>query len=205
MKENESNRNLLDENDYDVYHCYQKLSDAVTAYEIDTITKYNIKNKSTGFEEDIDLHSYISTIRTEKDIQRFWHNNYKDDCTPIKFNGIPFALLNKRRYICNQGKDINVKNKKRRKNDRQQKSLSNDHSVFKTRKSNQPSKKMNCPAQFAVKKLLYFPGYEISKSSSQWKQDEKKKSLKKQLMSLKNSRIPNEEEDDVDVDVVVST
>ena len=64
---------------------------------------------------------------------------------------------------------------------------------------------MNCPAQFTVKKLLYFPGYEISKSSSQWKQDEKKKSLKKQLMSLKNSRIPNEEEEDVDVDFVVST
>ena len=43
MKENESNRNLIDENDYAVYHCYRELSDAVTAYEIDTITKYNIK------------------------------------------------------------------------------------------------------------------------------------------------------------------
>ena len=64
-------------------------------------------------------------------------------------------------------------------------------------------KKMNCPAQFSVKKLLYFPGYEVSKSSSQWKQDKKKKSLKHKLMSLKNSSIPSEEED-VGVDYVVS-
>ena len=70
--------------------------------------------------------------------------------------------------------------------------------MFKTRNRNQPSKKMSCPAQFAVKKLLYFPGYEVAKSSSKWKQDEKKKSLKKKLMSLKNSIIPSEEEEDVD-------
>ena len=95
MKENESNRNLIDENDYAVYHFYRELSDAVTSYEIDTITKYNIKNKSKGFNEDTDLQSYLSTIRTEKDIQLFWHSNYKEDCTPVKFNGIPFAFLNK--------------------------------------------------------------------------------------------------------------
>ena len=64
-------------------------------------------------------------------------------------------------------------------------------------------KKMSCPAQFAVKKLLYFPGYEVSKSSSKWKQVEKKKSLKKKLMSSKNSSIPSEEED-VGVDFVIS-
>ena len=29
MKENEFNRNLIDENDYAVYHCYRELSDAM--------------------------------------------------------------------------------------------------------------------------------------------------------------------------------
>ena len=56
-------------------------------------------------------------------------------------------------------------------------------------------KEINLPKRnekFVVKKLLYFPCYEVSKLSSKWKQDEKKKSLKKKLMSLNNSSIPSE-------------
>ena len=44
--------------DYSVFHSYRELSDVVTAYEIETISKYN-----KGFDVDINLENYLSTVR----------------------------------------------------------------------------------------------------------------------------------------------
>ena len=48
--------------DYSVFHSYREVSDAVTAYEIETISKFNVKNKYKGFDVDIYLENYLSTI-----------------------------------------------------------------------------------------------------------------------------------------------
>ena len=121
-----------------------------------------------------------------EDINLFWSTSYNDDCTPIKFNGVPFMLLNKRRYICHQGKDKDVKTKEKRKRVRQEQSNISEHYTVKSRKAIQPSKKRNCPAQFTVKKLLYFPDYEITPSSdTQYKRKEILRKFRKDLMALK--------------------
>ena len=84
------------------------------SFEIETITKCTLTNKSKGFQgENTNLESYLSTIDSEKDINLFWQNNYRG--TPIKLNGTPFVLLNTRRYVCSQGKGKNAKTKKQRK------------------------------------------------------------------------------------------
>ena len=68
-----------------------------------------MNNKYKGFDVDISLENYLSTIDCEEDINLFWsYRLYNGDCTPIKFNCVPFVLLNKRRYICHQCKDKDV-------------------------------------------------------------------------------------------------
>ena len=44
---------------------------------------------------------------------------------------------------------------------------------------------MDCPAQFSVKKVLYFPGYKLSGKETNRQQDDVKKRLKTALMNLK--------------------
>ena len=173
-----------DNSNYDVYHSYLELANAVTAHEIETITKYTFCNKAKGFDEDTNLDMYVRSIKTEKDIHLFWQNNFRDDSTPIKFNGIPFVLLNNRRYVCHQGKDRDEKRKEKRKIKRQ--SINPEHAyAVKSRKRRQPSKKMDCPAHFSVKKVLYFPEYKLSGKESKRKQDDVKKQLRTSLINLK--------------------
>ena len=52
----------------DVYHSYGELADVVVAFEIETITKYKLHNKSKGFDEETHLEIYLSTINCEKTI-----------------------------------------------------------------------------------------------------------------------------------------
>ena len=68
-----------------------------------------------GFNTNTDLQTYLSTIKSEKDIRLLWQNKGKDDNTPIEFNGTPFVLLNKRLYTCHQGKDRNKEKNDKRK------------------------------------------------------------------------------------------
>ena len=54
---------------------------------------------------------------------------------------------------------------------------------IKTRKLSQPSKKLNCPVQFSVKKLCRFPEYKISKDTS-WQRSSTSKKIKLVLQQL---------------------
>ena len=54
---------------------------------------------------------------------------------------------------------------------------------IKTRKLSQPSKKLNCPVQFSVKKLYRFPEYKISKDTS-WQRSSTSKKIKLFLQQL---------------------
>ena len=59
-----------------------------------------------------------------------------------------------------------------------------DHTQHvKTRKLSQPSKKLNCPVQFSVKKLCRFPEYKISKDTS-WQRSSTSKKIKLVLQQL---------------------
>ena len=59
-----------------------------------------------------------------------------------------------------------------------------DHTQhIKTRKLSQPSKKLNCPVQFSVKKLYRFPEYKISKDTS-WQKSSTSKKIKLVLQQL---------------------
>ena len=59
-----------------------------------------------------------------------------------------------------------------------------DHTQhIKTRKLSQPSKKLNCPVQFSVKKLYRFPEYKISKDTS-WQRSSTSKKIKLVLQQL---------------------
>ena len=51
--ENAENTSVVD--DYSVFHSYRELSDVLTTYEIETISKFNMTNIFKGFDVDISL------------------------------------------------------------------------------------------------------------------------------------------------------
>ena len=85
------------------------------SHEIDTTTKYNLKNKYNGFDVDTTLSDYSSTITSEKDIKLSWENNWVTVGEPKKLNGTPFVFLNNRQFVCHQVKDKDEKTKIKRK------------------------------------------------------------------------------------------
>ena len=92
----------------------------------------------------------------------FWENHSKNDNFPIRFDSVPYIFLANRDYQCHQGT-------KKQKFKETHKDLVRgaDHTQhIKTRKLSRPSKKLNCPVQFSVKKLYRFPEYKISKDTS---------------------------------------
>ena len=185
--------------DYLFYDTSFELNNAIRSLEIDTTTKYNLKNKHKGFDDDTTLSDYLTTISSEKDIKISWENNYSGDYTPIEFNGTPFVFLNKRRYVCHQGKDKDEITKKKRQEKAD--SANSEHYSRKKRQRSMESKKLNCPAQFTVKKILYFPEFSIS-SDTKRKRLHAAKLLREGLMKAKNSHTSNGNFDD-DVDFVV--
>ena len=146
---NDNDNNNNNDNGISTYGSFEELDKSVKRLEIESVTGFNIKTNSQGFDLDTDLQTYLSTIKSVKDINLFWHNTGKNDNTPIKFNGTPFVILNKRLYTCHQGKDRNKNRNDKRRAKRQEmvfKEGLSDHCVTKSKKHIQPSKKLNCPA-----------------------------------------------------------
>ena len=103
---------------------------------------------------------------------------------PIYFDGVPYIFLGNRDYQCHQGKDSNITKKRKYKETRKDLVRGVDHTQhIKTRKLSQPSKKLNCPVQFSVKKLYRFPEYKISKDTS-WQRSSTSKKIKLVLQQL---------------------
>jgi len=92
-----------------------------------------------------------------------WEHNAKDDNFPIAFDGIPYVWLGQRHYQCHQGTDKAIRQKERYRHQIASKLIS-EHGApaVKTRKLRQPTKKLNCPVQFQVKKIFKFPDFQIS-------------------------------------------
>lgn len=176
---------------------YQQFIDAFTQHEIDSVSKYNIKNKSPGFEVDSNiLQSFLATVNSVEDLKSklVWKQEYKNETLPIPFRGIPFVLLNKRECRCHQGKDKDAKGKEKKKLKRREEaagSIPAEHQTgFKSRNLIQPTKKLDCPAAFVVKKLLFFPGYSVSSTITESTEYQRKKvlaRLRTDLMEVKAS------------------
>ena len=95
-----------------------------------------------------------------------------------------YLFSGKQEYHCHQGRD---KHKKAKNNylQKQTKRILHEHSHIKTRKSTQPTKKMNCPVKFTVKKIITFPSYSIEKDTKR-RRTESSYSLRKHLVNIKS-------------------
>ena len=78
-------------------------------------------------------------------------------------------LLAKRSYQCHEGEEMHKKSKENyhvKKKYRQ----TSDHCFVRSRKLSQPTKKLDCPLVFTVKKLLRFAEYKIKKTHNEREQ-----------------------------------
>ena len=92
----------------------------------------------------------------------------------IKFSGTPFFLIWSQTYKCHQDKDFNV-SKKIYYKDKKKKVLF-EHSLIKSRKLPQPTKKMECPVTFQTKKMISSPEFSIKKDTK-WSRTESSKKI----------------------------
>ena len=130
------------------------------------------------------LGTLVDIAQREKIPPICWENHGKNDNFPIYFDGVPYIFLGNRDYQCHQGKDRNITKKRKYKETRKDLARGVDHTQhIKTRKLSQPSKKLNCPVQFSVKKLYRFPEYKISKDTS-WQRSSTSKKIKLVLQQL---------------------
>ena len=51
------------------FSTYEEFIDAFSQHEINTITKYNIRNRSPNFEKDTNINTFLETFATEKDLK----------------------------------------------------------------------------------------------------------------------------------------
>ena len=94
------------------------------------------------------------------------------------------CFFGNRDYQCHQGRDRNITKKQKYKETHKDLVRGAHHTQhIKTRKLSQPSKKLNCPVQFSVKKLYRFPEYKISKDTS-WQRSSTSKKIKLVLQQL---------------------
>ena len=111
-----------------------------------------------------------------------WETNKVTDSLKIPFSGVPYILLAKRRYQYHQEQDMHKKLKENYQVKKEERQTS-DHCFTRSRKVSQPTKKLDCPLVFTVKKLLRFPEYKIQKNTQQ-KRTEIVAKIKKEITAL---------------------
>ena len=93
-----------------------------------------------------------------------WERHGKNDKFTLHFDGVPYIFLGTREYQCHQGNDKNKCNKDKHRKKKNELVRGIDHTQhIKSRKLAQPTKKLDCPVTFTVKKLYRFPEYKILK------------------------------------------
>jgi len=190
---NHSNADVQEENvdshsscssDITKFTSYEHLKAAIDEIEITTITCYRHRckrasgNHGLSFKANITFQDYVRNIKSAQDIWLKWHSDASKlgDCTPIEFNGHPFVLLNKTAYSCHKGKDYDkVCNEKKKSK------MQSQPDELKARKR-KGSKKVDCPAQFTCKQVLYFPGYKLDQNATEYKKKMTNKRLKDDIM-----------------------
>ena len=108
------------------------------------------------------------------------------DNLKIPFSGVPYILLAKRRYQFHQGEDTHKESKENYQAKRKEQQTS-DHCFIRSKKLSQPTKKLDCPLVFTVKKLLPFPEYKVKKNT-QRKGTKMAAKLKKEITALSSAK-----------------
>ena len=127
----------------------------------------------------------LSQIITNKLPSIAWERCGKDDNLPLSFDGVPYIFLGGIDYQCHQGKDKNLSNKRKFVEKKETRVRGVDHvQHIKSRKLAQPTKKLDCPVSFSVKKLYRFPEYKIFKDTS-WQRSNTSKKIKNILTHLR--------------------
>ena len=89
-----------------------------------------------------------------------WEYAAKSDLLPIPYTESPYLFLGKQEFYCHQGKDFNLNKKENYFTEKNNQMKSND--IWKkSRKNIQPTKKLDCPVKFAVKKMFRFTKYHL--------------------------------------------
>ena len=114
-----------------------------------------------------------------------WKTNKITDNLKIPFSGVPYILLVKQRYQCHHWEDMHKKSKENYQEKKKERQTS-DHCFIRSRKLSQPTKKLDCPLVFTVKKLLRFPEYKIKET--QRKRTEIAAKLKKEITALSSAK-----------------
>ena len=131
---------------------------------------------SASIEEVLKESSKLPTIRFE--------HHASNETFPIHFDGVPYIFLGKREYRCHQGHDIKGKLIKKKYQEKRRQLLCGDHPEYiKTRKLTQPTKKLDCPVQFQVKKIIRFPEFRIE-SDTKWNRTVASKKIKSYFAEL---------------------
>ncbi|KAI8516096.1 hypothetical protein Bbelb_069090 [Branchiostoma belcheri] len=101
----------------------------------------------------------------EKNVQPSAERTTKWELKNVKFDFIPFQLIGTKVYECHLGKDRNVQKKDKYHATKQRQALE-DHAFMARQRRVQDTKKMGCPAQFAVSHVMKFPDFKIAKDTT---------------------------------------
>ena len=151
-------------------------------YTLTNIIQIGVKMANIHF-----LLGNLSQIISNKLPSIAWERCGKDDNLPLPFDGVPYVFLGAKDYQCHQGKDKNLLMKKKFSEKKETRVRGVDHvQHIKSRKLAQPTKKLDCPVRFSVKKLYRFPEYKIFKDTS-WQRSNTSKKIKSVLRKLNSS------------------
>merc|ERR1712179_739579 len=145
--------------DLQTFHTFEEFQSELDRMELTTLTKHikgNTQHHNTtgkNFEVNTNLSQYLGIIDKKADIKANWKIGNQTDNIQLTFTGVPFINMSNRQYTCHRGKDVDAKKKIARKQ---------SVDISKRRVRKHPTKKLGCPAQFSVKKVLCFPSHRIS-------------------------------------------
>jgi len=115
-----------------------------------------------------------------------WEHCSANEGLPLEFDGVPYLWLGRREYQCHQGND-KAKSQKIKYRNNKNNSLMSDHtSSMRTKKHTQPTKKLDCPVKFYVKKIFRFYDFSIEKDTK-WNRSVASKKLREYLKTLRDS------------------
>eukprot|EP00111_Clytia_hemisphaerica_P004917 TCONS_00014140-protein len=146
------------------FDSYADFKRTLTEYESQTITKFILRNQSKGFQKQVCIHEILENEDKSNDLPLIrWEFCAAKDFLPIPFMGIPYISIGKQVFQCHQGKDYNV-NKKQQYELR--KEIMNQATRYQIKSRNKgPTKKLNCPVLFAVRKMYLFPEFPVENDS----------------------------------------
>ncbi|XP_076032773.1 uncharacterized protein LOC143020335 isoform X2 [Oratosquilla oratoria] len=126
----------------DVMNCKEQV-------EVETRTKFILYSRSPGFNDK-------EPPKKKKIV--FELRRSKGSAAIVPYNGIPLMWLGQVHYRCHLGKDNNRAKKEKYK---MQRLYLEEHGVVMKRRKSQASKKIGCPATFAITKVARFPDFRI--------------------------------------------